>query len=71
VIWSDALLLGSITEVAVTVTCCGPLRLAVGGVYEIVDPVVALIEPGPFNLHVTPGFAVAFDTFAVIPTVWP
>jgi hypothetical protein len=71
VICTEALSFASANEVAVTVTCCGAVRAAVGGVYAVAEPVEGVTEPGPVTVQATPLAAVSLMTVARMGTVKP
>jgi hypothetical protein len=68
---SEALFEGSAMDVAVTVTCCAPLRLVVGVLYIANEPAAELRDPAPLRLQFTPFALASFATVAVTLTVDP
>lgn len=73
VIFNEALRVGYVTEVTVTVTVTGALRL-LGALYVAAVVVTVLREPAPvagLRLHVTPALDESLDTVALISRLVP
>ena len=67
-ICTEADLVASVTDVAVTVAGVAPVGAAAVYVTDVED--LALSDPGPFTLHRTPALLVSFATEAIKPSVW-